>query len=60
MHGVAAAPAAVLFELDPVGIIPLRFVRLVVPPPALGAGEGDPDSYSSGHELFLKAQENQG
>jgi hypothetical protein len=50
---VPAAPAAVLLELDAVGIVPLRLLGLIIPPLALGAGEGDPDSYSSGHSLFL-------
>ena len=36
---VLAAPAAVLLELDAVRRVPLRLVRLVVAPLALGAGE---------------------
>src|SRR5690349_602606 len=48
---VTAAPAAVLVELDPVGRVPLRLVRLIDPPLALGAGERDCDSDSGGHFL---------
>src|SRR5581483_4118497 len=43
---VRAAPAAVLLQLDPVRRVPPRLVRLVVAPPALGAGERDRDSGS--------------
>src|SRR5581483_6386856 len=32
VDGVAAAPAAVLLELDPVGRVPLRLLRLIVAP----------------------------
>src|SRR4051794_9107229 len=53
MRGVRLAPAAVLLELDPVGRVPLRFVRLIVPPLALRAGERDCDSDSSGHFFCL-------
>src|SRR5204863_10203482 len=49
MGRVAAAPAAVLLQLEPVGRVPLRLVRLVVAPLALGAGERDRDSYSGCH-----------
>src|SRR5207253_7710282 len=52
VQGVASTPAAVLAELDPVGGVPLRLLRLVVAALALGASEGDRDSYSGGH-LFL-------
>ena len=48
----AAAPAAVLLELDAVGRVPLRLRRLVVAPLALGAGERDLVSYSGGHFCF--------
>jgi hypothetical protein len=40
------APAAELRELHAVRRVPLRFVRLVVAPLALGAGEGDRNSDS--------------
>src|SRR5918912_2586949 len=46
VRGVLTAPAAVLLELDAVGGVPLRFLGLVVPPLALGAGERDCDSDS--------------
>src|SRR5207248_8505211 len=46
---VTAAPAAVLLELDAVGRVSLRLLRLVIAPLALGAGERDRDSYSRGH-----------
>jgi hypothetical protein len=49
MNRVLTAPAAVLLELDTVGRVPLRLVRLVVPPLALGAGERDRDSNSGCH-----------
>src|SRR5207237_9603622 len=49
VQGMASAPAAVLAELDPVGRVPLRLLRLVVAALALGASEGDRDSYSGGH-----------
>src|SRR5581483_7185684 len=49
VHGVAAAPAAVLLELDAVRRVPLRLLRLVVAPLALGAGERDCDSDSGCH-----------
>src|SRR3954471_17563742 len=49
VRGVRAAPAAVLLELDAVGRVPLRLLRLVVPPLALGARERDCDSDSGGH-----------
>src|SRR5207253_5543156 len=49
---VPTAPAAVLLELDPVGRVPLRLLRLIVPPLALRAGERDCDS-DSGCHLFL-------
>src|SRR6185312_7515676 len=51
MRRVPAAPAAVLLELDAVGRISLRLLRLVVTPLALGAGERDRDS-DSGCHLF--------
>src|SRR3954465_12590764 len=47
VRGMAAAPAAVLAELDAVGRVALRLQRLVVPPLALGAGEGDGNSDSA-------------
>src|SRR3954470_21599862 len=37
--GVLATPATVLLELDPLGIVPLRLVRLVVAAFAVGASE---------------------
>src|SRR6266540_5690675 len=46
---VAAAPAAVLSELDAVGRVPLRLGRLVVAPLALRACERDSDSDSGCH-----------
>ena len=49
VRGVLPAPAAVLLELDAIGRVPLRLVRLVVAPLALGAGERDRDSYSGCH-----------
>ena len=47
---VAPAPAAVLPQLQPLGVVPLALIRLVVPALALLAGEGgsDPD-VSTGH-----------
>src|SRR5918999_15995 len=48
-----ATPAAVLAELDPVGIVPLRLLGLVVAPLALLAREGDGDSdVSASHGSF--------
>src|SRR5215470_224137 len=52
MQCVAAAPAAVLAELDAVGRVSLRLLRLIVPPPALGTGERDCDSDSGCHSCF--------
>src|SRR5919201_1372536 len=52
VHSVAAAPAAVLLELDPVGRVPLRLLGLVVAPLAFGAGERDPNSDSGCHFSF--------
>src|SRR5262249_54322351 len=49
---VATAPAAVLAELDAVGRIALRLLRLVVPAPALGTSERDCDSDSGCHFLI--------
>src|SRR5262249_31798618 len=49
---VATAPAAVLAELDAVGRVSLRLLRLVVPAPALGASERDCDSDSGCHFLI--------
>src|SRR5207253_10718355 len=46
MQRVAAAPAAVLLELDTVRRVPLGLLRLVVAPLALGARERDSDSDS--------------
>src|SRR5207302_6225311 len=46
---VLLAPAAVFLELDPVRIVPLRLVRLVIAPLALGARKGDRDSDSGCH-----------
>src|SRR3954447_1871881 len=43
---VAAAPAAVFAQLDAVRRVPLGLGRLVVPPLAIGASEGDCVSYS--------------
>jgi hypothetical protein len=52
MGGMPAAPAAVLAQLDALGIVALAFVRLVIPALAVLAGEGhsDPD-ISAGHIL---------
>src|SRR5215210_1530714 len=48
--GVVTAPAAVLAQLDPVGRISPRLIRLIVAPLALLTCEGDSDSYvSAGH-----------
>src|SRR4051812_41097272 len=50
MRGMAAAPAAELAELDPVGRVPLRLRRLIVAPLAVVTGKGDRNSHSSlGH-----------
>src|SRR5436190_6481511 len=49
---MAAAPAAELLELDPVGRVPLVLHRLVVPPLALGARERDLVSDSGCHLSF--------
>src|SRR6476469_7757014 len=49
---VLATPAAVLAELDAVGVVPLRLGRLIVAPLALGACERDPDSYACLCHLF--------
>jgi hypothetical protein len=49
MSRVPAAPAAVLLELNAVGGVPLRLLRLIVTPLALGAGERDRDSDSGCH-----------
>jgi hypothetical protein len=50
---VPSAPAAVLAELDPVGIVPLRLLGLIVAPLALLAREGDGDSdFSASHGSF--------
>jgi hypothetical protein len=46
---VLAAPAAVLAELDPTRIVPLRLLGLVVPPLAILASEGHGDSNVAGH-----------
>src|SRR5919197_5156217 len=55
MGCVRPAPAAVLAELDAVRRVPLGLVRLVVPPLALRAGEGDPNSDSGlGHVSSLR------
>ena len=50
VRGVAPAPAAVLAQLESLGVVPLALVRLVVPALALFACEsgGDPD-VSTGH-----------
>src|SRR5207237_5282512 len=53
VQGVVAAPAAVLAELDPVGRVPLRLLRLVVAPLALRAGERDAYSDSGCHVLIF-------
>src|SRR5437867_6232803 len=51
---VRPAPAAVLAELDAVRRVPLGLRRLVVPPLALRAGEGDRNSDSGlGHVSSL-------
>jgi hypothetical protein len=48
-----ATPAAVLAELDPVRIVPLRLFGLVVTPLALLTREGDGDSnVSASHGSF--------
>src|SRR5205807_2407778 len=48
--GVPAAPAAVLAQRDPIGVVALALVGLVVAPFALLAGEGHSDSdVSAGH-----------
>src|SRR5205085_11785217 len=52
VQGMAAAPAAVLAELDAVGRVSLRLLRLIVPPPALGTGERDCDSDSGCHSCI--------
>src|SRR4051794_15225137 len=49
---VAAAPAAVLLELDAVGRVPLRLLRLIIAPLALGARKRDCDSDSGGHSCL--------
>src|SRR4051812_18667706 len=49
VRGVMTTPPAVLLELHPVGGVPLRLLRLIVPPLAFGAGERDCDSDSGGH-----------
>ena len=50
MAGVATAPAAVLAQGDPVGVVALALVGLVVAMLAILAGEGDSDSdVSAGH-----------
>src|SRR5205085_5622148 len=50
MIRVPLAPAAVLAQLDAVGIVSLRLVGLVVAPLALLAGEGHSDAnVSTGH-----------
>jgi hypothetical protein len=49
VQGMRATPAAELLRLEAVGIVPLRLVRLIVPPLALGAGESDRDSHSGCH-----------
>src|SRR3954462_421864 len=41
VQGVLAAPPAVLVELDPIAIVHTVLDRVVVPPPAVGAGERD-------------------
>src|SRR6476646_5848735 len=41
MHGVLAAPPAVLVELDPIAIVHTVLDRVVVPSPAVRAGERD-------------------
>src|SRR6266576_1165115 len=46
MYRVPAAPAAVLAQFDAVRRVPLGLRRLVVPPLAVGASEGDRVSYS--------------
>src|SRR5918995_4034392 len=46
---VRRAPPTVLAELDPVGRVSLRLLRLVVAPLALGASERDRDSDSGCH-----------
>jgi hypothetical protein len=53
VRGVLPAPAAVLAELDPVRVVPLRLLALVVTPLALLAREGDGDSnVSASHGSF--------
>src|SRR5436190_8461112 len=50
---VPAAPAAVLAQLDPVGIVALRLLALVIAPLALLARECDGDSdVSAGHRYL--------
>src|SRR5436190_16980136 len=46
MYRVPAAPAAVLAQLNTVRRVPLGLRRLIVPPLAVGASEGDRVSYS--------------
>src|SRR5262245_30341505 len=41
MQGVLPAPPAVLVELDPIAIVHTVLDRVVVPPPAVRAGERD-------------------
>jgi hypothetical protein len=50
MAGVLSAPAAILAQADPVGVVALALVGLIVAMLALLAREGDSDSnVSAGH-----------
>src|SRR5262245_4643163 len=53
VRGVAAAPAAVLGQLETVRRVPLGLLCLVIAPLALRASERDRDSYSGCHSLCL-------
>ena len=54
VRGVPATPVAVLAQLEPIGSVATRLVRLVVASLALLAGERDGDSdFSAGHWLVV-------
>src|ERR1700710_170367 len=52
---VLLAPATVLAQLDPLGIVALGLVALIVTPLALRAGERDSDSDVGGHGSSLES-----
>jgi hypothetical protein len=62
MSPVAATPAAVFAQLDPLRVVALALVGLVVPALALLAGEGDSDpDISAGHlDLPVRRGQNSG